>query len=120
MTAPAFRRFAFAYGTAFAVFYVVALARDLALVTVYPALGIVLLGTHHSRDVVDPAIGFVVREMYWYGWTATAALGAFMVGLVAAWLPARWAQRFWTGWLWVIPSLAMIACVYLTMPWFRL
>ena len=53
----AFRRFAFAYGTAFAVLYVVALKLDLALFTVYPSLGVVLLGTHHSRDVVDPVDG---------------------------------------------------------------
>ena len=33
----AFRRFAFAYGTAFAVLYVVALKWDLALFTVYPS-----------------------------------------------------------------------------------
>ena len=116
----AFRRFAFAYGTAFAVFYVVALKLDLALFTVYPSLGVVLLGTHHARDVVDPSLGFLAPAMYWYGWTATAALGALMVGLVAALLPERWTRRFWSGWLWVVPALAMIACVYLTLPWFRL
>ena len=53
----AFRSFAFAYGTAFAVLYVVALKLDLALFTVYPSLGVVLLGTHHSRDVVAPSLG---------------------------------------------------------------
>ena len=115
-----FRRFAFAYGTAFAVLYVVALKADLALFTVYPSLGVVLLGTHHSKDVADPAMGFIAPAMYWYGWTATAALGALMFGLVAALLPERWTQRFWSGWLWVIPVAAMIACVYLTLPWFRL
>ena len=51
MTSSRFRRFAFAYGTAFAVLYVVALKLDLALFTVYPSLGVVLLGTHHSRDI---------------------------------------------------------------------
>ena len=116
----AFRRFAFAYGTAFAVLYVVALKLDLALFTVYPSLGVVLLGTHHSRDVVDPSMGFLAPAMYWYGWTATAALGALVFGLVAALLPERWTRRFWLGWLWVAPVLAMIACVYLTLPWFRL
>jgi hypothetical protein len=65
MSAVAFRRFAFAYGIAFAVLYVVALARDLALFTVYPSFGIVLLGTHHSKDIVDPAIGFVAVAIYW-------------------------------------------------------
>ena len=50
----AFRRFAFAFGTTFGFLYVVALAKDLALFTVFPSLGIVLAGTHHSRDVADP------------------------------------------------------------------
>jgi hypothetical protein len=119
-SAPAFRRFAFAYGTAFAVLYVVALARDLALFTVYPSLGVTLLGTHHSRDVADPAIGFVAPAIYWYGWTATAALGAFIFALGAAFLSERWTRWVWTGWLWAIPVAAMIACLYLTLPWFRL
>ena len=55
-SAPAFRRFGFAYGTAFALIYVIARAKGLALFTVYPSLGIVLLGTHRSRDVVDPVL----------------------------------------------------------------
>jgi amino acid permease len=115
-----FRRFTFAYGLAFALLYVVALKRDLALFTVYPSLGIVLPGTHHARDTVDPAMGFLAPAMYWYGWTATAALGALVPGLAVALLPATWTRRLWPVLVWVIPALAMIACVYLTMPWFRL
>jgi amino acid permease len=118
-SSQAFRRFAFAYGPAFAVFYVVALKLDLALFTVYPSLGVVLPGTHHPRDVVDPALGFLAPAMYWYGWAATAALGALMFGLVAALFPGRWTQRIWLEWLWVFPAAAMVACVYLTLPWFR-
>jgi hypothetical protein len=116
----AFRRFAFAYGTAFAVLYVVALKLDIALFTVYPSLGIVLPGTHHSGDIVAPSMAFLVPAMYWYGWTATAALGALMFAVPAAAVPKRWTRWFWSGWLWVLPTLAMIACVYLTLPWFRL
>ncbi len=121
MTAShSFRRCAFAYGAAFAVLYVAALKLDVALFTVYPSLGVVLPGTHHSRDVVGPSMAFLAPPMYWYGWTATAALGALIVGLVAAWVPERWTRRFWPGWVWVVPAAAMIACVYLTIPWFRL
>jgi hypothetical protein len=118
-SAPAFRRFAFAYGTAFALIYVIARAKGLALFTVYPSLGIVLLGTHRSRDVVDPVLDFLAPEMFWYGWTATAALGAFVIGSIAALFPARWSSRFWPGWAWMAPILAMMACVYMTIPWFR-
>ena len=117
---PWFRRFAFAYGTAFAILYVIALKLDLALFTVYPSLGVVLLGTHHARDTVAPSMSFLAPAMYWYGWTATAALGALIPGLIAALLPERWTRRLWPGWVWVVPVLAMLGCVYLTMPWFQL
>ena len=116
---PALRRFAFAYGAAFAILYVVARVRGLALFTVYPSLGVVLPGMHRSRDVADPAVEFLAPEMWWYGWTATATTGAFAAGLIAALFPDRWGRRFWSGWVWVTPIFAMIACVYLTMPWFR-
>jgi hypothetical protein len=114
----AFRRFAFFYGATFAVLYAIARAKGLVLFTFYPSLGIVLVGLHRSRDVVDPALEFLAPEMYWYGWTAAA--GALIFGLVAALLPHRWTRLFWPDLLWVAPVLAMIACVYLTIPWFRL
>lgn len=119
-SALAFRRFASAFGAAFAVLYVVALKFDLALFTVYPSLGIVVPGTHRARDSVDPAMGFLAPAMYWYGWAASAACGALVVGLLAAFLPERLTRRIWQGWLWLIPVFAMAACVYLTLPWFRL
>jgi len=57
-----FHRLAFAYGPAFAVLYVVAVARGLALFTVYPSLGVVLPGTHRSADVVSPSIEFAAPQ----------------------------------------------------------
>ena len=120
MTAsPALRRLALVYGTAFAVLYPIAIKFDLALVTVYPSLGVVLLGTHHAKDAVDPAMGFLAPAMYWYGWTATAALGALAAAVVAAFLPQALVPRLWSGWAWVLPAASMLACVYLTLPWFK-
>ena len=116
----AFHRFAFAFGVAFAVLYVLALAKNLALFTVYPSFGIVVWGTHLARDVVAPAMGFLAPAMHWYGWAATAALGALVAGLLAAAMPERWARRIWPGWLWVVPVSAMLGCAYLTLPWFSL
>jgi hypothetical protein len=116
---PAFRRFALAYGTAFALLYVIARKRGLALFTVYPSLDIVLPGMHRSRDVVDPAMEFLAPEMWWYGWTATAALGALVIGLIAAALSDRWFRPLWPWSVWAVPVAAMIGCVYLTIPWFR-
>jgi hypothetical protein len=120
MSSPRFRRFAFAYGFAFAILYVIALKLDLALFTVFPTIGVVLLGTHHSRDTVGPSMGSFLPAMHWYGLTATAAVGALIFGVMAASVPDRWTLRVWSGWLWVVPVAGMIACVYLTLPWFRL
>jgi len=119
MSASAVRRFVFAFGAAFALFYAVARARGLAIFTVYPAQGIVLLGTHRSREFVDPVLDFLAPEMYWYGWTAAAAVGALVVGVVATVLTER-LSWVWAWCIWTVPPLAMLACVYLTMPWFRL
>ena len=119
-SAHSVRSFAFVYGISFAILYVVVLKLDLALFTVYPTIGVVLLGTHHSRDVGGPSMAFLAPAMYWYGWTASAALGALICGVIAALLPERWTRRLWPDWLWVVPALAMFACVYLTLPWFRL
>jgi hypothetical protein len=58
-----FHRFAFVFGSSFAIFYVIALKLDLALFTVYPTLGIVLMGTHHSRDTVGPSMGSFLPAM---------------------------------------------------------
>jgi hypothetical protein len=116
---PAFRKFAFAYAIAFAVLYAVARAKGFVLFTFYPTLGVVLVGLHRSRDVADPALEFLAPEMYWYGWTATAATGALLFGFIAALLSDRWTRWFWPGFLWVTPVSAMIACAYLTIPWFR-
>jgi hypothetical protein len=119
MSNSMFRRFAFAYGAAFALFYAIAHARGLALFTVYPSQAIVLLGTHRSRDVADPVLDFLAPEMYWYGWTASAAIAALVIGLLAALLPDR-LYWFWAWCVCVVPPMAMIACIYLTIPWLRL
>jgi len=119
MTSHAPRNFAFAFGASFAALYVIALKLDLALFTVYPSLGVVLPGTHHSGDVVAPSMAFLAPAMYWYGWAATAGLGALAFGLIAALLPDRFSRSF-RGWSWIIPVMAMIGCVYLTLPWFTL
>jgi amino acid permease len=118
-SALAFRRLAFTFGGAVPVLYVVVLFRDVALFTVYPSLGLVMLGTHHSREVADPALGFLAPEMYWYGWTATAAVGALAVGLFAILVPDRWTQRLGSVWVWVLPLLGILGCAYFELPWFR-
>jgi len=115
---PALRRFGFTYTAAFAGLYALALVKDLALITVYPTLGIFVFGTWHAQDAA-PSLGGV-PAMYWYGWTTTAALGALIVSAVVAALPGRWTPRISSAWLWIAPVAAMLVCVYHTLPWFRL
>ena len=119
ISAPALRRFTFAYATAFALIFVVVRVRVLALFTVYPAQGVVLPGMRRSQDVAAPAMGFLAPEMWWYGWTASAAIGAFVIAIVGALLPDRW-WPLWRWCVWIVPAMAMTACIYLTIPWFRL
>ena len=116
---PASHRLAFAFACAFPPLYVMALFRDLALFTVYPSLGVVLWGTHRSRDVVDPALGFLAPEMFWYGWTATAAFAALPVAAIIALAPGQWTRRIWPIALWAVPILGMMGCIYFELPWLR-
>jgi hypothetical protein len=116
---PAFRRFALAFGAGFALLYVIARVRGFALLTVYPSLGVVLPGAHRSHDVADPVLDFLAPEMWWYGWIATAALGALVIGSIAALFADRWSHQLWSRAVWIAPIVAMVACVYLTIPWFR-
>jgi hypothetical protein len=113
------RRFAFAFGMGFALCYAIAVGWQLALFTVFPSLGIVLPGMVQSKDAADPALGFLAPAMYWYGWTATAALGALAAGVIALAVPEAW-TRIWPGLLWAVSLAAMAACVYFTLPWFRI
>ena len=99
------------FAAAFAVIYVLAVQMNWALVTYHPRLG------EWELWAAPPKSG---PAMYWYGWTTTAALGALIFALVATVFPERWTRRLWSGWLWVVPVAAMVACIYLTMPWFRL
>ena len=121
MIAPAkIQRFAAVFAAAFAIFYAAAVKFEIALFTVYPSLGIVLWGTRHSREHVDPAMGFAAPAMYWYGWLASATLAAILTGLIAAFFPVHWASKFWPDWVWLLPVAAMVACVYFSLVWFQL
>ena len=121
MTAlPWLHRFAFAFGIAFGPLYAITVKFELAAFTVYPSLGIVLLGTRRPLDVVAPSMAFLAPGMYWYGWTTTAAMGATLFAVPAACWRSGWARGVWLAGLWLLPTLAMAACVYVTMPLFRL
>jgi uncharacterized membrane protein YgdD (TMEM256/DUF423 family) len=101
--------FATVFAVAYAVVYVIAVEKNLALLTYHPAINEFGLGVQKAKD--GPA-------MYWYGWMATAGIAAFVAGLVACALPERLTQRLWSGWSWVVPLGAMVFFGYLLRAYF--
>ena len=101
--------FATVFAVAFAVLYILAVWRNYALFTYHPALN------EFGRGVQVPRGG---PAMYWYGWLATAGLGAAAAGLAAALAPESLARRLWPGWSWVVPLAVMLLFVYMLRNYF--
>ena len=93
------------FSAAFAVIYAPVLYFNWALVTYQPAMG--------QWD-----LGPVTKEgppMFWYGVVATSFIGACIVTVIAAFLPAR---RLWSGLTWLLPIASLIFVVYILRPYF--
>jgi hypothetical protein len=101
--------FVITFAAAYTILYVAAIVYNLALFTYHPALEEFGLGVQPPRE--GPA-------MYWYGWLATAALGAFVIAAIAAALPESWLNRIWSGWSWLTPLAAMLVFCYLLRGYF--
>ena len=56
--------------------------------------------------------------MYWYGWLATAFLGALAVSAVALAVPERWAARAWPALSWIVPTAAILVVAFLLRGYF--
>jgi hypothetical protein len=69
------------FSVAFAVLYLLATYFNLALITYHPAL------KELQFLAQPPKAG---PTMYWYGWIMTSAIGAFVAGAVATFMPDRW------------------------------
>jgi hypothetical protein len=107
--ARSFPLFAIVFAAAYAILYVLSVEYNWALFTYHPAL------EEFAFLVEKPKEG---PAMYWYGWMATSALGAFVVAAIVSWLPAGWAKRVWPGWSWAVPVAAMLFVVYLLRRYF--
>ncbi len=103
------RTFAVVYGIAFAVIYLVAEQMNWPLFTYHPATNRVDFWWAAGRSGEGPA-------MYWYGWTALALLGAFLLGLLGILIPERVLRRIPLALLWLIPTLAFLPLIYSLMP----
>jgi hypothetical protein len=98
--------FTIAFSVGFALLYVLSVEYNWALFTYHAA------SEEFGPLVQKPKDGG--PAMYWYGWLATSAIGAFLIALVAASI-ARGGTRLRAGCnlSWGIPLVVMVAFVYI-------
>ena len=100
-----FGTFALVFGICFAILYVVCDMAALPMFTYHPGTDRMDLGFAPARRDEGPA-------MYWYGWIANSALGAFVLGLAAAALPATIRQRIPLALAWIVPVALLPLLIY--------
>ncbi len=104
-----FAVFSIVFAAAYAVLYVIAIQYNWALFTYHPA-------SEEFYWLVKPAED--QPAMYWYGWMATSALGAFAIAFLVAALPTAWTARIWSGWSWAVPLAVMAVFGYILRGYF--
>jgi len=104
-TSARFKTFAIVFGIATAVLYVISDMARLPLFTYHPGTGRIDLGWAPARRDEGPA-------MYWYGWIATAVLGAAILGILAAMLPKRVTRKIPLSLAWIVPVLLTPVLIY--------
>ena len=97
--------FALVFGICFAMLYVICDMAALPLFTYHPGTDRIDFGYTPARRDEGPA-------MYWYGWIATSALGASILGLVAAMLPERIGCKIPLALAWVVPVVLLPVLIY--------
>lgn len=97
------------FSAAYAIAYVIAVWKNLALFTYHPAVNAIGLGVEKPAD--GPA-------MYWYGWMATAAIAAAGACLIAMLVPARYTNRAASAWAWFVPLVVLLFFAYLLRGYF--
>jgi hypothetical protein len=103
--------FTIVFSVAYAALYLLSVQYNWALFTYHPALE--TFGALVQKPIVDGG-----PAMYWYGWLATSALGAFAVAALACAMPAGVGNRIWSGLAWAVPLAAMFAFVYILRGYF--
>ena len=107
-TAPApsrFCAFALVFGVAFAVLYVVCDMAALPMFTYHPGTDRIDFGYAAARRDEGPA-------MYWYGWLTTSALGASILGGLAAGLPEKIRNKMPLALTWIVPLVLLPVLIF--------
>ena len=103
ITARSQPTFVVTFAVTYAIFYVVSVEYNLALFTYHPALEEFDFLVEKAKD--GPA-------MYWYGWIATSALGASILGFLAALLPEKIRGKIPLALAWVVPVALVPVVIY--------
>jgi hypothetical protein len=101
--------FAITFAVTYAILYVLAVEHNWALFTYHPV-------AEEFHFLVERAADG--PSMYWYGWMATAGLGALFIAAIVARLPAGLTNRLAIGLSWAIPLATMGIFVYLMKDFF--
>jgi hypothetical protein len=104
-----FRVFVIVFAAVYAVTYYVVLRHNWPLFSYGPAVGEWTLFNHAASD--GPT-------MYWYGWIATSAIVAAVLGLIAALLPVGIGRKPRSCFAWAVPLCMILAIIYLLSGYF--
>src|SRR5258708_8225088 len=100
-----FGTFALVFGICFAILYVVCEMGAFPMFTYHPGI-----------DRIDPGFAPPRRDegpaMYWYGWIATSALGASILGFLGALLPEKIRGQIPLALAWVVPVALVPVVIY--------
>ena len=100
-----FCAFALVFGIAFALLYVACDMAKLPMFTYHPGTDRIDLGYAAARRDEGPA-------MYWYGWLASSALGASLLGVLAAGLPEKIRSKIPLALAWIVPLVLLPILLY--------
>lgn len=104
-TSSRFGAFALVFGISFAVLYTVCDMAALPMFTYHPGTDRIDFGFAPPRRDEGPA-------MYWYGWIANSALGAFLLGLAGAALPEKIRRKIPLALAWIAPVVLLPVLIY--------
>lgn len=104
-TPSRFGTFALMFGASFGILYVICDMAALPMFTYHPGTDRIDLGYTPARRDEGPA-------MYWYGWIAHSALGAGVLGILAALLPDKIRRAIPMGLCWIVPVVLLPVLIY--------
>jgi hypothetical protein len=97
--------FALVFSICFAILYVICEMGAFPMFTYHPGI-----------DRIDPGFAPPRRDegpaMYWYGWIANSALGASVLGLLAAALPEKIRSKIPLALAWITPVALLPVVIY--------